>query len=87
MITDALLSILFAFVNLIASIFTIQADVPISNTLTSAITAAAGYYNAMNFIFPFSTMFAIIVFELSFEGIYFIYKLIRWGYNKVPGIN
>jgi len=87
MITDALLGILFSFVSFIASFFTTQADVPVANTLTAAITAAAGYYNAMNLIFPFSTMFAIIVFELTFEGIFFIYKLVRWAYSKVPGVN
>jgi len=87
MITDALLSILYAFVSFIAGFFTVQADVPITNTLTTAITTAAGYFNAMNFIFPFTTIFAIIVFELTFEGIFFIYKLIRWGYSKVPGVN
>ena len=86
MITDAIISLLLAFINTVAHYFTVQADVPISNALTDSITAAATYYSAMNIIFPFSTMFAIIAVELTFEGIYFIYKLIRWGYRKVPGV-
>lgn len=87
MITDALLSMLLAFVNFITSYFTTQADVPVSNFLTASITTVAGYYSAMNIIFPFDTMFQIIAFELTFEGVFFIYKLIRWAYQKVPGIN
>lgn len=87
MITNALLGILLAFINAIASFFTAQADVPASNLLASSITTAAGYYSAMNIIFPFSTLFAIVAFELTFEGLFFIYKLIRWAYQKVPGIN
>lgn len=87
MIVDALLGLLIAFLNAVFSFFTTQADVPISNFLTSSITYAASLYSAMNFIFPFSTLFAIIAFELTFEGLFFIYKLIRWGYQKVPGVN
>lgn len=87
MITDALLGILLAFINGIASYFTMQADVPISNLLTTSITTAAGYYSAMNILFPFDTLFAIVAFELVFEGIFFVYKLIRWAYQKVPGVN
>lgn len=87
MITDTLLNILLAFVNAILSFFTTQADVPVSNFLTASITAAAGYYSAMNLIFPFDTLFAIIGFELTFEFIFFIYKLVRFAYQKVPGIN
>lgn len=87
MITDALLGILTSFLNFVFSYFATQADVPLNNGITTAVTFASTYYTAMNAFFPFSTIFAIIAFELTFEGIYFIYKLIRWGYQKVPGIN
>ena len=87
MITNALLNILLGFISAITSYFTTQSDVPVSNFLTSAITAAAGYYSAMSIIFPFNTLFQIIVFELGFEFIFFIYKLIRWAYSKVPGVS
>lgn len=87
MITDTLLNILLAFINAIISFFTTQADVPVNNFLTSSITAAAGYYSALNILFPFPVLFAIIAFELGFEGIFFIYKVIRWAYQKVPGVN
>lgn len=87
MITDALLGILLSFINFITRYFTTQADVPISNFLTTSVTTAASYYSAMNFIFPFDTLFQIIAFELTFEALFFIYKLIRWAYQKVPGVN
>lgn len=87
MITDTLLSILLSFIGLITSYFTTQADVPVSNFLTASVTTAASYYSAMNMLFPFDTLFLIIAFELTFEAIFFIYKLIRWAYQKVPGVN
>ena len=48
MITDALLNILLTFVNAITHYFAVQADVPISNFLTTSITTAASYYAALN---------------------------------------
>ena len=87
MITNALLGLLTAFLNAVFSFFATQADVPISNGITTAVTTAAGYYSAMNSYFPLDTLFAIIAFEITFETIYFIYKLIRWSYRKVPGIS
>lgn len=87
MITDTLLGLLLNFVNAITSYFTTQADVPMSNAIATSVTTAAGYYAAMNALFPFSTIFAIIAFELLFEGIFLVYKLIRWAYQKVPGIS
>jgi hypothetical protein len=86
MITDALIGILISFLNLIASTLTTQADVPAITGITSAIGFASGYYSAINVLVPMSTFFAIIAFDLVFEGVYFVYKLIRWGYRKVPGV-
>jgi len=86
MITDALLGLLVGFLNAVFSFLTTQADVPVTNGITSAVTAAASYYSALNSFFPMDALFAIISFELAFESIYFIYKLIRWTYRKVPGI-
>jgi hypothetical protein len=87
MITDALLGILLAFINFITSYFTTQADVPVSNFLTTAVANGASLFAGLNLFFPFNTMFQIIAFELTFEGIYLVYKLIRWAYQKVPGVN
>lgn len=87
MITDALLGMLLGFLNLVLSFFTTQADVPLNNSITSAVTVASGYYHALDAFLPFGTIFAIIAFDLTFEGVYFIYKLVRWAYQKVPMIN
>lgn len=87
MITDALLGILLGFVNFITSYFTTQADVPVSNFLTASISYSASLFASLNIIFPFDTMFQIIAFELTFEAVFLVYKLIRWAYQKVPGVN
>lgn len=87
MITDALLGILLGFINFITSYFTTQADVPVSNFLTTSISYCASLFASLNILFPFDTLFQIIAFELTFETVYLIYKLIRWAYSKVPGVN
>lgn len=87
MIIDALLSILSNFLNFILTFFTTQSDVPATNAITSSIIMAATYYRSLDSFFPVTTLLLIIAFELTFEGIYFIYKMIRWGYTKIPGVN
>lgn len=86
MITDTLLSLLIAFLNTILHYFTTQADVPAFTALRDAILAANSYYSALSPVFPIGTVILIVAFRLTFEGIYFVYKLIRWAYRKVPGI-
>lgn len=86
MIVDALIGVLYGFISLVLNLLTTQADVANVNAITTAITTAAGYYAAMDIIFPVKTFFDIIKFELLFEGVYFGYKLIRWSYRKIPGV-
>jgi len=87
MITNALLSILIAFLNGVLALLGQQGDVPINNGLTSAITTAAGGFTAMETFFPIALLIAANLFFLKFDGIHLVYKLIRWGYRKIPGIS
>ena len=87
MITAALLELVYLFVSAIALIFSSAQDVVLSPNIASAISAVSGSYSALNGIFPIDTLLAIVAFDLTFELAYFVYKLIRWGYQKVPGIN
>jgi len=62
-------------------------DVPDNNAITTSITTFKSYYLSINDFVPLNTILAIVAFSLTFEGVYFLYKMIRWGYQKVPGIS
>ena len=87
MILTAILNLFFAFVSLIASFFSGLNDVVLPAGITTAITAASGYYASLNSYLPLDTAITIIAFDVVFETAYFVYKMIRWAYQKVPMIN
>jgi hypothetical protein len=87
MITTAFLNIIYSFVYGISLIIAGNGTVTANNAITTAITTLKTYYTSLNDYLPIDTILAIVAFSLAFEGIYFIYKLIRWGYRKVPGIS
>lgn len=87
MITTILLNIIYVFVLGITSVISQFGDVSQNNAITDALATMSAYLVALNDFLPVSTLLAIIAFELAFEASVFTYKLVRWGYQKVPGIN
>lgn len=86
MITKFLIDIAYGFsygVSLVVSNF---GTVSANNAVTTSLVVFKTYYNSLNSYLPIDTIVLIIAFDLAFEGVYFTYKLIRWGYRKVPGI-
>jgi len=87
MISGYFLDLIYYFVLGIAQLVGSFGDVVADNAITSSIVTFKSYYMSLADYLPLNTILAIVAFDLAFEGIYFIYKLIRWGYQKVPGIN
>lgn len=87
MITDFLISIVFNVVAFIVNIFAILPNVSLNSNITSNLSNIAPYYMGIEPVFPIGTLISILALELIFIGSYFTYKLIRWGYTKIPGIN
>jgi len=87
MITTFILNIFYAFAYGISLVVASFGTVSDNNAITSYIVTLKSYYVSLNDYLPLDTILAIVAFDLAFEGIYFIYKLIRWGYRKVPGIS
>jgi len=87
MITTILLNILFVFIGGIVAIFRNFGTVAANNDFASGIATISSYLSPLNSILPLNTIINILLFELAFEILYFTYKLIKWGYSKVPGIN
>jgi len=87
MIIDAILNIFYQFARAISFVVASFGTVSDNNAITSSIVTFKTYYNSLNEYLPISTIVSIVAFVLAFESVYFIYKLIRWGYRKVPGIS
>jgi len=87
MITTAFLNLIYFFVLGITGVLGSFGEVSTNNSLTESILVANSYFSALALLLPLTTIFAIIIFDLVFENTNFLYKLIRWGYRKVPGIN
>lgn len=86
MIADILLNIVYVFVLGITQLFNALGTVPSDNNITESLTLIGNYLAPLNSYLPLTTILAIIVFEITFESIYFLYKLIKWSYKKIPGI-
>lgn len=86
MITTFIIEIFYTFAYGVSLVVASFGEVSNNNAITTSIVTLKTYYNSVNAYIPISTILAIIAFDLVFEGIYFVYKLVRWGYRKVPGI-
>jgi hypothetical protein len=66
---------------------TLLPDVSLPATLVVSISAAGNYMSILNLVLPISTLFTIFTTYIGIELGIFTYKLIKWIYNKIPGIN
>ena len=87
MISQFLITILYGVVSIVASIFSVLPDVSLPVEISNAVNSISPYYQGLDTIFPMSTIFFILSIELVFIGFYFSYKIVRWSYTKIPGIN
>jgi hypothetical protein len=90
MITNAILFLVYIWVDGIALLLSSAHDVTPTPWIVSSVTTTAGYLNLLWSIMPY-TIAAIVggalVSILAFELILATYKLIKWGYQKIPGIS
>lgn len=88
MIVEFLINnVLYKAILFIANIIALAPDVSLNSALSSSLSQISPYYSAIDPIFPIGTLLSILVIELGFIGAYFLYKLIRWAYIKIPGIS
>lgn len=84
MITTAFLYTILAFVNWA---ITQLPPVDPSSSLASSFAAAGGYISPITAVFPLTTFMACLSFVLVFDLGWIIYQVIRWVYQKIPGIS
>jgi hypothetical protein len=87
MITDFLINMLYTVVLNLARFLGRFGDVTSNNDFTTSIVTLKELYVSLDAFLPLTIMLAIIAFDLAFEGLWLGYKLARWAYSKIPGVN
>lgn len=87
MITDFLIAIIYNVIAAVVFIFELLPNVAIPADIQTNISAVSPYYAGIETVFPVGTLIDILAVELIFIGAYFFYKLVRWAYTKIPGVN
>lgn len=87
MITTGLLYLIYGFIRIIITPLLYLDDVQPNSDLTASISFSSGLLSSLNNIIPTNTLLIIlgilIVYEIMLGG----YKIIKWVYNKIPGVN
>ena len=79
-----------AFLNIFYYIITVMIgwlpNVTAPSSFNVGLSTASGYISALYSFIPYITtsILAIIVFDLIFEGSYFLYKVIYWVIRRFP---
>lgn len=87
MITTGILYLIFAFIALVLAPLLLFPDVAVNATVATSITTAGNYLSALNVVLPISTLIIFFLLFLAVETGIFTYKLIKWVYIKIPGVN
>lgn len=87
MISSGVLTIFYYFILLVGSPLTLFPDVSLPAGVASAISSASSYAHILDVVLPVSTLITFIGFYLGIEVAIFTYKIIKWIYQKIPGIN
>lgn len=83
-------SILWIFYNLVLTILQLLqlfGSVNEDNGIAQGLATLGDYLASINLVLPIDTIVTILVFELVFETVFAFYRVIKWLYQKIPGIN
>ena len=87
MIFNLILGVIYLFVVGLEALLSPLGTVTLDPQFALSIQHALPYIQSLSLIFPVSTLFAIIAFDVLFETAYFGYKVIKWIYQKIPGVS
>jgi len=86
MITSVFFLILYGALAAVASPLFLFPDVSLSSNITDAISSASSAISVIDVVVPVSTIIAVFVAFVGVEAALFVYKGIRWSYQKLPGV-
>lgn len=90
MISNAVLFLISGWEGILASLITAGGfqDVAPNTSIVAGVSTASGYVGVSYSVLPITTVaiLAVLVPLLLFESGYGAYKILKWGYSKIPGI-
>jgi hypothetical protein len=88
MITTALIAILYGALVVITSPLRILPDVLyLPGNISGGLSSVVSSLSILNDVFPISVLLYAFSVFLTIEAGIFSYKIIKWVYSKIPGIN
>jgi hypothetical protein len=87
MIISIILQLILSALFVVITPILLLPDVSLNSNVPTAIATASGWLGLINQILPLATMLAVFGIVLIVENTHFGYKLIRWIYQKIPGVN
>lgn len=87
MIVSLLLYIIYYFVLFILTPLRLFPDVSLPAGVLSAITTAGTYLALVSQVIPLTDLLGAFAASIVIENYHFVYKVIKWIYNKIPGVN
>jgi len=87
MITTGILTILYYAIYLIAAPLLLFPDAALPANMAASMGTASSSLHILDIVIPVGTLLAIILLFITIEGSIFTYKMVRWVYQKIPGVN
>jgi hypothetical protein len=87
MIINAILTALYALINLVLTPITSLNSVNLDSNFTSSIQTVSTYLGNMNQLVPVTTILSVLGLIVLIEGLIMLYKAINWLIRKIPTIN
>ena len=90
MLANAVLLLILGWETILANLINFAgfSDVTPNASIVAAVSTAGGYLNVVYSILPSTTIVLLgaLGVLLVFEGDLAAYKVLKWGYTKIPGI-
>jgi hypothetical protein len=90
MIANAILFLIGGWLGTFSAIYSVfnVPDIVANPSVVSGIAAATGYLNVAYSFLPLTVSAIVISFGVlvGFEAALIAYRVVKWGYSKIPGI-
>ncbi|KKM77507.1 hypothetical protein LCGC14_1369370 [marine sediment metagenome] len=87
MIFNTILYILYFVILAITAPLRALNDVSLDSNFTQSIDTANSYLSVFNSLLPIATLLTIFGIFITFETLYFTYKILMWVIKKIPTVN
>jgi len=84
MVIDIIFRFVYSVVSTLLSPLTTLADASLPDNVSNAFIQARGFLHALDFVLPYTTLFAVIGLIVSIEAGILVYKIVYWLIKRIP---